>query len=160
MAKSDVNNPIARELEDSVGYWICCASRAFERAMNDELAPRGITFRQAQVLWLLAHEGSLSQTELAEKMRIEPPTLVGILDRMEREGWIRRDGDVTDRRRKIISPLPKAKPVWNKIMACSERVRARGNQGVSEEEQQFLKRLLAHIVENLPAAKASAAVAN
>ena len=80
----------------------------FERAMNDELAPRGITFRQAQVLWLLAHEGSLSQTDLAERMRIEPPTLVGILDRMEREGWIRREGDATDRRRKFVAPLAKA----------------------------------------------------
>ena len=33
-------------------------------------------------------EGELSQTELAAKMMVEPPTLVGILDRMERDGWI------------------------------------------------------------------------
>jgi MarR family transcriptional regulator for hemolysin len=140
---------LRHDFESSVGYWICMASRAFERAMNDELAPRGITYRQAQVLWLLAHEGNLAQTDLAERMRIEPPTLVGILDRMEREGWIRREGDASDRRRKLISPLPKAKPVWSKIIACSESVRARGNQGLSDADQQLLKTLLGRIVENL-----------
>ena len=82
-------------------------------------------------------------------MRIEPPTLVGILDRMEREGWIRRESDDQDRRRKFISPLPKAKPVWTKIIACSDRVRARGNEGLSIEDQQLLKSLLGRIVENL-----------
>jgi MarR family transcriptional regulator, transcriptional regulator for hemolysin len=149
MKKAEENRLLPYDFEDSVGYWICRASRAFERAMNDELAPRGITYRQAQVLWLLVHEGSLSQTDLAERMRIEPPTLVGILDRMEREGWIRRESDDQDRRRKFISPLPKAKPVWSKIIACSDRVRARGNEGLSREEQQLLKQLMGRILDNL-----------
>lgn len=149
MAKNRDTNPLAHDFEDSIGYWICRASRAFERAMNDELAPRGITYRQAQVLWLLAHEGALSQTDLAERMRIEPPTLVGILDRMEREGWIRREGDASDRRRKLIFPLAKAKPVWSKIIACSDKVRACGDDGLSPDEQQLLRRLLGKIVENL-----------
>ena len=149
MKKAEEIRLLPYDFEDSVGYWICRASRSFERAMNDELAPRGITYRQAQVLWLLVHEGSLSQTDLAERMRIEPPTLVGILDRMEREGWIRRESDDQDRRRKFISPLPKAKPVWSKIIACSDRVRARGNEGLSLEEQQLLKSLLGRILDNL-----------
>jgi MarR family transcriptional regulator for hemolysin len=150
------NKLLSHDFEASVGYWICMASRAFERAMNDELAPRGITYRQAQVLWLLAHDGTLSQTDLAERMRIEPPTLVGILDRMEREGWIRREGDVQDRRRKLISPLPKAKPVWSKIIACSDSVRARGNNGLTDADQEVLKTLLGRIVENLTKDKVAA----
>ncbi|MEX2138779.1 MAG: MarR family transcriptional regulator [Pirellulales bacterium] len=149
MRKAEDNRLQPHDFEDSVGYWICRASRAFEKAMNDELAPRGITYRQAQVLWLLAHEGSLSQTDLAERMRIEPPTLVGILDRMEREGWIRRESDDQDRRRKFVAPLAKAKPVWSKIIACSDKIRARGNEGLSDDDQQLLKRLLDRIIENL-----------
>ena len=79
------------DFENSVGFWICQASHALQRAFNEELAPQGVTYRQAQVLGCLALEGKLSQTDLAERMRIEPPTLVGILDRMEQGGWIRRD---------------------------------------------------------------------
>jgi MarR family transcriptional regulator for hemolysin len=156
MKKAAENSLPVHDFENSVGYWICMASRAFERAMNDELAPRGITYRQAQVLWLLAHEGSLSQTDLAERMRIEPPTLVGILDRMEREGWIRRESDEQDRRRKLISAQAKARPVWSKIIECCNDIREQGNKGLDGEEQQLLKSLLGRIVENLSPTKSTA----
>ena len=89
------------DFENSVGYWICQASHAFQRAFNEELAPQGVTYRQAQVLGCLALEGRLSQTDLADRMRIEPPTLVGILDRMEQGGWIRRGGDKHRRKQSL-----------------------------------------------------------
>jgi MarR family transcriptional regulator, transcriptional regulator for hemolysin len=141
---------LTHDFENYVGYWICMASRAFERAMNEQLAPSGITYRQCQVLAWLAIDGNLSQTDLADRLRIEPPTLVGILDRMEREGWVRRESDLHDRRRKLVAAMPKALPVWSKIVACSEKVRARGNQGVSPAEQELLKNVLRRIIENLP----------
>ncbi len=150
MGKGGEGQLLAHDFESYVGYWICMASRAFERAMNEELAPSGITYRQCQVLAWLAIDGNLSQTDLAERMRIEPPTLVGILDRMEREGWVRRESDASDRRKKLIAPLPKALPVWSKIVACSDKVRARGNQGVTPAEQELLKDILRRIIENLP----------
>jgi MarR family transcriptional regulator for hemolysin len=137
------------DFENSVGFWICQASHALQRTFNEELAPQGITWRQCQVLGCLALEGPLSQTDLAERMRIEPPTLVGILDRMERDGWIRRDSDKRDRRKKLIHPRPAAKPVWTKIVACAKRVRAKATRGLSEEELSQLKRLLTHVQENL-----------
>lgn len=141
------------DFENSVGFWICQASHALQRAFNEELAPQGVTWRQCQVLGCLALEGPLSQTDLAERMRIEPPTLVGILDRMERDGWIRRDGDKSDRRRKLIHPQPAAKPVWSKIVACAKRVRAKATRGLSSQELRHLKRLLNRVQENLQPAQ-------
>jgi MarR family transcriptional regulator for hemolysin len=137
------------DFENSVGFWICQASHALQRAFNEELAPQGITYRQCQVLGCLALEGPLSQTDLAERMRIEPPTLVGILDRMEQGGWIRRDGDKRDRRKKLIHPQPAAKPVWSKIVACANRVRAKATRGLSQQELAQLKKLLTRVQENL-----------
>jgi MarR family transcriptional regulator for hemolysin len=140
------------DFENSVGFWICQASHALQRAFNEELAPQGVTYRQAQVLGCLALEGQLSQTDLAERMRIEPPTLVGILDRMEQGGWIRRDGDKHDRRKKLVQPTPAAKPVWNKIVTVAKRVRARATRGMSAAELAQLKRLLGVVQANLEAA--------
>jgi MarR family transcriptional regulator for hemolysin len=137
------------DFENSVGFWICQASNALQRAFNEELAPQGITYRQCQVLGCLALEGPLSQTDLADRMRIEPPTLVGILDRMERDGWIRRDGDKRDRRRKLVLPQPAAKPVWSKIVACAKRVRAQATRGLSQQELGQLKKLLTRVQDNL-----------
>ena len=141
------------DFENSVGFWICQSSHALQRAFNEELAPQGITYRQCQVLGCLALEGPLSQTDLAERMRIEPPTLVGILDRMERDGWIRRDADKRDRRRKMIHPQRAAQPVWKKIVACANRVRAKATHGLSQQELAQLKRLLNHVQENLQPAQ-------
>jgi MarR family transcriptional regulator, transcriptional regulator for hemolysin len=137
------------DFENSVGFWVCQASHALQRAFNEELAPQGVTFRQAQVLGCLALERGLSQTDLADRMRIEPPTLVGILDRMERDGWIRREGDKRDRRRKRIEVMPAAKPVWTKIVAAAKRVRARATSGMSPAQLAQLKKLLEMVQVNL-----------
>lgn len=137
------------DFENSVGYWICRTSHAFQRAFNEELAPQGVTYRQAQVLGCLALEGRLSQIDLAERMRIEPPTLVGILDRMERDGWIRRDGDKEDRRRKFVRPTAAARPIWSKIVAVAKRVRTRATRGMSASQLAQLKKLLGLVQANL-----------
>lgn len=140
------------DFEKSVGFWVCQASHALQRAFNEELAPQGVTYRQAQVLGCLALEGKLSQTDLAERMGIEPPTLVGVLDRMERDGWIRRDGDKTDRRRKFIQPTAAANPVWTKIVGVAKRVRARASRGMTAAQLAQLKKLLGQVQANLAAA--------
>jgi hypothetical protein len=34
------------DFQNSIGYWLCMASHAYERSMNEELTAQGITFRQ------------------------------------------------------------------------------------------------------------------
>jgi MarR family transcriptional regulator, transcriptional regulator for hemolysin len=137
------------DFQSSIGYWLCMTSHAYERAMNEELTAQGITFRQCQVLAWLAMEGDQTQTALAAHMNIEPPTLVRVLDRMERDGLVARTDCPDDRRRKIIRPLPKAKPIWKKIIASAEVVRSRAIDGLSKQEVATLKKLLARMQENL-----------
>jgi len=137
------------DFDESVGYWLTLATQAFHRAVSDEVAPHGITYRQSMVLAWLALEGELSQAELATKMMVEPPTLVGILDRMERDGWITRNGCPSDRRKKLIRATRAAEPVWEKIAEGGRRVRARATEGLSEEELETLKQLLGRVNRNL-----------
>lgn len=137
------------DFEESVGYWLTTATQAYHHAVWDELAPHGITYRQSMVLGWLALEGELSQTELAAKMMVEPPTLVGILDRMERDGWISRHNCASDRRKKIIRATPAAEPAWGKIVDCAMRVRQRATAGLSERQLATLRRLLRRVRQNL-----------
>jgi MarR family transcriptional regulator for hemolysin len=137
------------DFEESIGYWLIVGAQAFQRALNEELAPHGVTFRQAQVLGWLALEGEMPQNELAAKMMIEPPTLVGILDRMERDGWISRIACPSDRRKKMIKVNRAAQKVWSKIVGCAKRVRARAVEGLTAEEIETLKRLVRRVQHNL-----------
>jgi MarR family transcriptional regulator, transcriptional regulator for hemolysin len=141
------------DFEESIGFWLVRAWNAYERALNAELTPRGITFRQAQVLGFLALEGDLSQVELADRIKVEPPTLVGILDRMERDGWITRIECADDRRKKIIRPTPQAEPVWAKVVDAAMRVRARAVENLPPNQVEQLKVLLSTMEQNLGPAK-------
>jgi MarR family transcriptional regulator, transcriptional regulator for hemolysin len=47
--------------ETSIVYWAFVVFRDFERALNEELAPHGITLRQSQVLGWLALRRELTQ---------------------------------------------------------------------------------------------------
>lgn len=137
------------DFEQSLIYWVCTASQAMEKALNEELAPLGITHRQWQVLGWLALEGGLSQAELAERMRVEPPTLAGIVERMERDGWLERSSCPQDRRRKRLTPTDRVAPVWEAIASAARRVRARAAEGFSEGELAWLLDALERIRSNV-----------
>ena len=136
------------DCEQNVGCWIAQTSHAMRRALDEELAREGITFRQWEVLaWSNSGE-ALSQAELAERMGIEAPTLGGILSRMARDGWLARSGCPNDRRKRF-RPTPKAEAVWGRMLQCCHAVRERATEGLSSEELATLKRTCEVIRQNL-----------
>ncbi len=137
------------DFHNDAGHWICLTAHLYRSVMNDELIPQGITYRQCQVLGWVALEGCLSQVELAQRMNIEPPTLVPILDRMEAEGFLIREKFPGDRRRKIVKPLPAANKIWNKIVRTAKRIRTRATRGMTDQQIQTLKNLLEMVRANL-----------
>jgi DNA-binding MarR family transcriptional regulator len=54
---------------------------------------------------LLDRRGALSPKELALQVGVHPATLTGILDRLERDGWVARDRDPADRRGVLVRSL-------------------------------------------------------
>src|SRR6185312_11752108 len=54
---------------------------------------------------LIARHGPLSPTALARRAGLHPATMTGILDRLERGGWVARDRDPADRRAVVIRSL-------------------------------------------------------
>lgn len=137
------------DFEESVGYWMVLASQAYQKSLNDELAPHGITFRQCQVLGWLVHDGELSQVDLALRMMIEPATLVDILDRMERDKLVCRTSASSDRRRKMICMGPRAYEVWEKVVCCARKVRARAVEGLTPRQATIFKKILRTVLGNL-----------
>lgn len=55
---------------------------------------------------LLSQQGPLSPTALARLAGLHPATTTGVLDRLERGGWIARDRDPADRRAVVVRVLP------------------------------------------------------
>jgi DNA-binding MarR family transcriptional regulator len=55
-----------------------------------------------ECLDLISREGPLSPSALARRSGLHPATMTGILDRLERGGWIARERDPADRRAVLI----------------------------------------------------------
>jgi MarR family transcriptional regulator for hemolysin len=140
---------IGYEFERSLGFWIGSTARAIEQSLNARLAPHGITIRQVQVLACLAYRQELSQTEIAEMIGLEASTLVRILDRMERDGWVTRTPAPDDRRKKIISVTAKVKPLWKTIVKEGKSVERDATRGLSERQLTQLQKTLGSMLQNL-----------
>jgi DNA-binding MarR family transcriptional regulator len=59
-----------------------------------------------EVLDLISRQGPLSPTALARRAGLHPATLTGILDRLERGGWVVRDPVPSDRRGVVVRAVP------------------------------------------------------
>jgi DNA-binding MarR family transcriptional regulator len=54
---------------------------------------------------LLSRYGALSPSELARRAGVHPATMTGVLDRLERDGWVARERDLADRRGVVVRTL-------------------------------------------------------
>jgi len=71
--------------------------------LNHEVGGRvNIRASDLECLDHIGREGPLSPTSLARLTGQHPATLTGILDRLERDGWIARDRDPGDRRGVVV----------------------------------------------------------
>ena len=70
-------------------------SRRLTKGMAREV---GLTGPQLTVIKLLESFGDISLSSLSERIRAQNSTVTGIIDRMEREGLVRRERSTTDRR--------------------------------------------------------------
>src|SRR6266513_6101144 len=55
---------------------------------------------------LISRHGPISPTGLARRAGLHPATMTGVLDRLERGGWIARERDPSDRRAVVVRIQP------------------------------------------------------
>jgi MarR family transcriptional regulator for hemolysin len=77
-------------------------SRKMRTLFDARVRAEGLTLARARTLMFLGKNGCMTQTELAELLEIEGPTLVPLLDGLEKQGLIERRPVDGDRRAKQI----------------------------------------------------------
>lgn len=118
----------------------------------------GTTLPTAKVLKFLSRNEGLTQARLAEITETDPMTLVRILNRMEKSGWIERRGDREDKRIRRLYLRKPALPVLDSIDRLASRSRGAALAGLPRAERETLIRLLEHVHRNLTAAESEAAL--
>ena len=109
----------------------------------------GIYPGQYPVLGLLAHKDGLSQKEIAERLRIKPPTVNVTVQRLEKSGFLYRKADEKDQRVSRIYLTEKghkAKEEGMKKVIENEKILL---DGLSDAELCLLRRFLEQIPANI-----------
>ncbi|HZA07228.1 MAG TPA: MarR family winged helix-turn-helix transcriptional regulator [Nitrososphaeraceae archaeon] len=138
------------DFENSIGFIVNRTARAFVKALDSELREKvGITVGQWKVIVMLVNQNGLTQKEIADKLGLEGPTLIPIIDKMEKERLVVRKVDVDDRRNNRIYRTEKANELWNKMLECATNIRKVSLKNIPEKDIDVMKNVLEKIWHNL-----------
>lgn len=120
------------------------------RALFDaRVKERGLTLPRARALLILGRGVQLNQRELADELDIETPTLVRLLDGMEKQGFIARQSVEGDRRAKQIVMTPHGRTVAEEVLDLARSLRADVLASISASEMSTTVKVLAAMHDNI-----------
>jgi DNA-binding MarR family transcriptional regulator len=100
------------------------------------------------VMMSLWEEDGLKVIELGKKAGLEPSTMTGLLDRMERDGLVSRTTDPRDRRVLRIYLTESGQNVCGPVLKVVDDVLADVFAGISQEDISHTKNILRHVLAN------------
>lgn len=100
----------------------------------------GLTMSQLRVLYMLQAEPGTPAGNIAALLKVRPSTATGIVDRLERDGLVRRERDDLDRRRVRVWLTDQGIRVINEIRARNRAVIWKIFRNFSEQELRDIDR--------------------
>lgn len=130
-------------LLQSVGY--CCLQAYLEVVPNirKQLAKLHLRPVEYTVLSLINSNPRINQKRLGQTIRVSPPNLATLLDKMQSDGWIDRQRNPSDRRSQVLALTPKGQELCDKAETVAAR--ADSTPTLTEAERKQLTRLLAKV---------------
>ena len=108
---------------------------AFLRESQRVFRPHGATGAQYNVLNILAANPSgISQRELGDLLVVDRSNVTGLLDRLGKLGWVRREDHPDDRRVYRVSLTPAGLAKWKEIHPLYLEAVARITRGLSKKQ--------------------------
>lgn len=134
----------------SLGHMLGRAAHLCRERMSARICPSEITPAQFHVLLCLRRNGGeMPQNQVTKYLRVRPPTVNGILNRMEEKGLIRRSISGYDARKRLISLTELGVERYDQLVQSFSDAEKVMTQGISPEEIQTLIDLLNKVIQNL-----------
>ncbi|HLI00346.1 MAG TPA: MarR family transcriptional regulator, partial [Acidimicrobiales bacterium] len=109
----------------------------------------GMTATDFTCLTVLLNDGPASAGELAERAGLTSGAVTGLVDRLERGGWVRRVPDPADRRRVIVEPLLHRRADLLPLVGSMRTSAARLEAALDPEQQELVGRFVDQCTELL-----------
>jgi len=128
-------------------------SRKIRTLFDARVRAQDLTLSRARVLLRLSEEGGQTQSQLACKLEVEQPSMVGILDGLEKLGYIRREAQESDRRVKNVYLTDTARTKARGLTDFFRRLREDMLEGISPADLETATRVLRVIMQNIDSGK-------
>jgi DNA-binding MarR family transcriptional regulator len=114
---------------------------------DQRLSPFNLTppqFFVAAALWM---GDGIGMSELGERVSLDSSTLTGIIDRMERNGYVERRQNPDDRRSVLLFLTPKAREIGPSVLQFADELDASLRRPFSKEDMDTFERVLRSLAE-------------
>jgi DNA-binding MarR family transcriptional regulator len=138
-----------RGVEGNTGFLLRQAWQGFGRAMDEALAPHGLSPAQYGALSVLARDPGASGADLARGCNTTPQAMNGVLATLEREGLVERHAHPTHGRVLQVDLTSKGKHRLDRASPAVRRLEASIERGFGAEEMEAVKRWLVATAERL-----------
>ncbi len=143
----------AIRLEDSFAYHIYRCARLLRYHFTRHTADLGAEVSQEQffIMHKLSEKPGQSQTELGDEIFSDRPNLTRMIATMERNGWLRREGDPADARKLRVSLTAQGAQVLGRIKDTIPDQRKRVFAKLNKNDLAELVRIIGQIEANIAA---------
>ena len=135
---------------------LAAVNRKLRALVDDRARDMGLTLSRARLLMELAKADGPIQSDLAGLLDIEQPTLVRLLDGLERNGMIERRAVEGDRRARRVFLTETARAQAQDILDFLAALRAGILQGIAPEELEAALDVLRRTSRNIAAGRSAA----
>ena len=132
--------------EDAPGHLIRRAQQLAVAVFMEETAGFDATPVQFAILNALMDDPGEDQVTLAARVAFDAATFGSVIGRLEAKGWVRREADPGDKRRKLLWSTPDGEAVATRMARAVSRAQARIVLPLDAAEREQLGLLLGKLV--------------
>jgi len=134
------------DFQQAPGHLIRRAQQFAVAVFMEETAGFDVTPVQFAMLNALMEAPGTDQVTLAGRVAFDPATSGSVIGRLEAKGWVRREADVHDRRRKLLWVTPAGEQTVQQMKRVVIRAQTRILAPLSAAEREQFVRLLGKLV--------------
>jgi DNA-binding MarR family transcriptional regulator len=101
-----------------------------------------VTPIQGMLLFFLQKNDGSSLTQISQGLMLENPTVTGLIDRLEKLGYVKRSDHPSDRRIYLVYLTEKGNKVAKKALPIVKKLNEEIKKGYSKEEIEAFKKVL------------------
>ena len=124
-------------------------ARAVRDAYDARFAALALNLTQASMLAYVREFGPVTQTKIADHLRLGRAAIGVTIDRLQERGLLERTADADDRRVWRVTLSAEGVAIAERIAAIDEVLRAELREGISRPDRQALAAVLTRLQQNL-----------